>query len=201
MVSCVTRNGWDAFDDVSWTEATDVDGPNIDDFYQWAVSSDEEYFVISNVGSIADFNWSMSEEEELINSDEDPVMDFDSDNLDVNFCCDLDVGSVADLEWNTWDDACALAFQGATGVFPPDTAVVRPAVVFRDILFREGECDTAVTDGRMARISPSANRYVGQMSSEYVGRDAFIMFDCAYCTLLVWRIYLSYEMDMSTIRD
>ena len=94
-------------------------------------------------------------------------MDFDSDNSDVNFCCDSDVGSVADLEWNTWDDTCALAFQGATGAFPPDTAVVRPAVVFRAILFREEECDTAVKDGRMARISPSANRHVGQTSSEY----------------------------------
>ena len=37
-------------------------------------------------------------------------MDFDSDNLDVNFCCDSDVGSVADLEWNTWDVACVLDF-------------------------------------------------------------------------------------------
>ena len=55
-------------------------------------------------------------------------------------------GSVADLEWNTWDDACALAFHGAVGAFPPETAVIRPAVVFRDILFREEECDTAITD-------------------------------------------------------
>ena len=35
MVSFVTRNGWHAFDDASWTEAADMDGPNIDDFYQW----------------------------------------------------------------------------------------------------------------------------------------------------------------------
>ena len=115
----------------------------------------------------------MSEEEELINSDDEPVVDFDSDNSDVNFCCDSDMGSMADLEWNTWDDACALAIQDAPGAFPPDPAVVRPAVVFRDILFREEECDTAVTDEQMARISPSANRHVGQTSSEYVGRDTY----------------------------
>ena len=48
MVSCVTRNGWDAFDDVSWTEAAVVDGPNIDNLYQWALSSDEEDFVVSD---------------------------------------------------------------------------------------------------------------------------------------------------------
>ena len=97
---------------------------------------------------------------------------------------------------NTWDDACALAFQGAAGEFPPDTAVVRPAVVFRDILFREEQCDTAVTDGWMARISPSANQHVVNTSP-----GTHIMFDCAYCTLMVWRIYWSYETDMSKIRD
>ena len=32
-------------------------------------------------------------------------------------CCDSDVGSVADLEWDTWADACTLAFQGAVGHF------------------------------------------------------------------------------------
>ena len=73
---------------------------------------------------------------------------------------------------------CALAFQDAAGAFPPDPAVVRPAVVFRDILFREEECDTAVTDEQMARISPSANRHVGQTSSEYVGRDTYYVRFC-----------------------
>ena len=42
-----------------------VDGLNMDDFYQRAVSSDEEDFVVSEVGSITDFYWDMSEEEEF----------------------------------------------------------------------------------------------------------------------------------------
>ena len=33
MVSCVTRNGWDIFDEDSLTEATVVDSPNKDDYY------------------------------------------------------------------------------------------------------------------------------------------------------------------------
>ena len=45
-------------------------------------------------------------------------------------------------------------------------------------LFREEECDTAVTDGRMAWISPVANRLVGQTSSEYVARDAYYVRLC-----------------------
>ena len=77
---------------------------------------------------------------------------------------------MADLEWN---DACALAFQDAVGAFPPETAVVRPAVVFRDILFRDEECDTAVTDRWIARISPVTNIHVEQTISESVGRDAY----------------------------
>ena len=119
MVSCVTRNGWDVFDDDSLMEAADADGPNMDDFYQRVVSSNEEDFVNSDDGSITDFNWDMSEEEELMDSDDGSVADLDRDMLDEEVCCDSDVGSVADLEWNTWEDACALAFQGAVcGFFP-----------------------------------------------------------------------------------
>ena len=52
-----------------------------------------------------------------MDSDDGSVADLDSDSSDVEVCCDSDVESVADLEWNTWDDACALAFQGAVGAF------------------------------------------------------------------------------------
>ena len=72
---------------------------------------------------------------ELMDSDVGSVADLASDSLDIEICCDSDVGSVADLEWNTWNDACALAFQGAGGAFPPEAAVIRPAVVNRDIFF------------------------------------------------------------------
>ena len=36
----------------------------------------------------------------------------------------------------------------------PEAAVIQPAVVFRDILFREEECDIAVTDRKIAMIPP-----------------------------------------------
>ena len=115
MVSCITRNGWDVFDDDSLTEAAVVDSPNMDDYYHRVVSSDEEDCIVSEIGSSTDFIWDMSGEEELIDSDEGSVADLDSDSLDVELCCDSDARSVADLEWNTWDDACALAFR-VTGV-------------------------------------------------------------------------------------
>ena len=50
------------------------------------------------------------------------------DMSDEEDCCDSDVGSVADLEWDTWADACTLTFQGAVCAFPPEAAEIRLAV-------------------------------------------------------------------------
>ena len=173
MVSCVTWNGWDVFDEDSLTESTVVDSPNMDDYYHQVVSSDEEEdCIVSDIGSSMDFIWDMSGEEELIDSDEGSMADLDSDRLDVELCCDLDAGSVADLEWNTWDDACALVLQGEGGAFPPEAAVIQLAVVFRNKLSREEECDIAVTDRRIAMIPPVMNRHVEQTNSESVDGDA-----------------------------
>ena len=181
MVSCATRNGWDEFEDDSLTEAAVVDGPNMDDYYHQVVSSDEEDFVVSDAESITDFNWDMSGEEKLVDSDEGSVADLASDSLDLETCCDSDVGSVADLEWNIWEYAYALAFEGAGGAFPPEAAVIRPAVVIRDILFREEECDIAVTDRRIAMIPPVTNRHVEQTNSESVGGDTYNDRLCLLC--------------------
>ena len=41
-VSYVTQDEWDTIDDDSLAEAADADGPNMDEFYQRVVSSDEE---------------------------------------------------------------------------------------------------------------------------------------------------------------
>ena len=133
----------------------------------------EEDFVISDIRSIADVNWNMPEEEELINSDVESVVDVDSNNSEVDFCCDSNVGSVADLEWNTWDDTRALDFQNASGAFPPDPDVVRPAVKLSDIFICEEECDNAAMDKQIARISPCTNRHFEQTSSEYGGADTY----------------------------
>ena len=67
------------------------------------------------------------ERDDLRYADVASVVDFDSE--------DSDVGSVADLEWNTWDEACALEFQNASGIFLPDSAVVRPAVNIKDNVY------------------------------------------------------------------
>ena len=43
---------------------------------------------------------------------------------------------MAELEWNTWHEACALNFQNASGIFPPDSVVVRHAVNIKDNIYK-----------------------------------------------------------------
>ena len=131
-----------------------------------------------------------------MDSDVGSVADLASESVDIEICYDSDVGSVADLEWNTWDDACALTFQGAGGAFP---AVIRPAVVNRDILFREEECRIAVTDRRIAMIPPVTNRHVEQTNSESVGEDTCNDRLCLL-TLMVWMNYRIYATNVWTVR-
>ena len=65
--------------------------------------------------------------------------DFDSVDSDVDLCFNLDEGSVAELEWNTWDEACALEFQHASVVFPQDSTVVHLAVNIKDDICDMGD--------------------------------------------------------------
>ena len=83
----------------------------------------------------------MSEQEEPIYTDVESVVNFDSDDSVMDFCIYSNDGSMAELEWNTWDEACVLDFQNASGVFPPVTAVVRPTVEFRDDFTSEEDGD------------------------------------------------------------
>ena len=158
----------------------------------------------------------MSEEEDFVDSDDGSVADLDWD-LD---CCDSDVGSVADLEWDTWADACTLAFQGAVGAFPPEAAEIRPAVVFRNSLLPGEECANAVVSVRRdVSMSPVLqvlpvlqvtdkgvamipllliDMFNGRLADWSAG--AHIMYDCAYCTLIVRRMYKIYEADPWIVR-
>ena len=122
-VSCVKRIGPDEFSDTSGMVAA-VNGPDMDDFSQ-GPEPDEEDCVVSDVGSRIDISLNMSEQEDTIYTDVESVINFDSDDLVMDFSMDSNDGSVAELEWNTWDEACTLDFQNASGVFPPVTAGVR----------------------------------------------------------------------------
>ena len=79
-VSCVTRIGPDEFSDTSGTETAVVNCPDMDDFCQWPESSDEEDCFVSDIGSSMDISLNMSEQEELIYTDVESVVNFDSDD-------------------------------------------------------------------------------------------------------------------------
>ena len=162
-VSCVTRIGPDEFSDTSGMETPVVNGPDMDDLSQGPESSDEEDCFVSDVGSSIDISLNMSEQEEPIYTDVESVVNFDSDDSVMDFCTCIDSndGSVAELEWNTWDEACVLDFQNASGVFLPVTAVVCPAVKFRDDFTCEEDGDMAVRDLCITRLSLSAHRHFG----------------------------------------
>ena len=52
---------------------------------------------------------------------------------------DSDEGSMAELEWNTWDEACALRVSTCVCSFPPDSAAVRPDVNIKDNICDMGD--------------------------------------------------------------
>ena len=75
---------------------------------------------MSNVGSSVDNSLCMSEQDNLSYVDVASMGDFDSEDSDDAIGFNSDEGSVAELEWNTWDDACAWEFQNASGDLPLD---------------------------------------------------------------------------------
>ena len=98
--------------------------------------------------------------------------------------------------------------------FPPEAAEIRPAVVFGNSLFPWEECANAVvsvrgnvsilpvvqvTDKGVAMIPPVTDRHVQRMVSRS-SAGAHIVYDCAYCTLMVQRIYMFYEADLWIVR-
>ena len=80
-----------------FTATADEDAPNMDDFYQRVVSSDDENYFNSDDGSITDFDGSMSEGEYCVVSDDGSVVDLDGDMLENEDNGDSDVWSITDL--------------------------------------------------------------------------------------------------------
>ena len=101
---------------------------------------------------------------------------------DEEDCCDSDVGSMADLEWDTCADACTLA----VGAFPPER--LRSGRRLCSGTAYGEECDNAVvsvggdvpmspvlhvTDKGVAMIPPVDDRHVQRTGSESVSWDKY----------------------------
>ena len=93
-VSYATKDEWDSSDIDSLTTTADENDPDMNDFYQQVVSSDDENYFDSDNGSITDFDGSMSEG---VVSDDRSSVDLDVDMLDIVEYGDSDVWSVIDV--------------------------------------------------------------------------------------------------------
>ena len=71
------------------------------------------------------------------------------------------------MEWNTWDEACALEFQNASGMFPP--AVVRQAVNIKDNIYNTKDGGHPAWDVCCTGLVIDMHGYVG-----YVDGDVYI---------------------------
>ena len=76
---------------------TDENDPDMNDFYQRVVSSDDENYLVSDNGSVTDFDGSMSECAYCVVSDDGSAADLDVDMLNIVHYNDWDIGSVTDF--------------------------------------------------------------------------------------------------------
>ena len=128
--------------------------------------SEEKDCFVSDVGSSVDSTLCISERDDLRYADVASVVDFDSDDSDVDFCFNSDEGSVAGLEWNSWDEASALEFQNASGIFPPDSAVVRPAVNIEDNVYYMEDGGHPAWDVCCTGLVINTHGYVGYVDGD-----------------------------------
>ena len=103
----VTRCEPDESSDSSRTDTAALEESDIEDSCLWTDLWDEEDCPVSNAGSIVDNSLCISNQDKLSYVDVASMGDFDSEDFDDAIGFDSDEGSVAELEWNTWDDAHA----------------------------------------------------------------------------------------------
>ena len=102
-VSYTTKDEWDTSDNDSLTATADEDDPNMDDFYQRVVSSDDENYFDSDDGSATDFDSSMSEGEYYVVLDDGSMADLDGDVSQEVDCGDSDDRDM--LEYEDYGDS------------------------------------------------------------------------------------------------
>ena len=139
-VSGATRCEPDESSDTSRVDTAELEESDIEDFCLWTDLWDEEDCPVSNAGSIVDSSLCISNQDNLSYVDVASMGDFDSEDFDDAIGFDSDEGSMAELEWNTWDDACAWESQNASGDFPPDSAIALPAVLLKEVVYRMQDC-------------------------------------------------------------
>ena len=97
IVSFATKDEWNTSDNDSLTMTEDENDPDMNDFYQRAVSSADDDYLDSDNGSITDHDGSMSEGAYCVVSDKGSAADLNMDMLDFVDYGVSDIGSVTDV--------------------------------------------------------------------------------------------------------
>ena len=139
---------------------------DIGDLYRWPDLWNEEDSSVPSAGSSVYIGLSMSKQNGLNYVDVASMDDFDASDVDSDEC------SVAELEWNPWDDACAWEFQSASGNFPPDSDLGLSAGLLRDTGYY-------TEDG----VFPARHGHVG-----YVDGDIYLSRLCLWQRPDLWDI-------------
>ena len=118
-VSDITQCELEDSSDMSRTDTAELTESDSENLCLWTDLWDEKDCTVSNAGWIVDNSFSI--QDNLSSVDVASMSDVDSEEFDDSMSSfDSDKGSVAELEWNIWDDACAWEFQNASGDFPSD---------------------------------------------------------------------------------
>ena len=134
-VSCVTHMVPDESGGTSETDTANIEELDIEGFRLWPDLWNEEDSSVSSAGSKVDISLCMSEQDNLSYVGVASMGDFNGVVSDDVIGFNSDEGSVAELKWNTWDDACAWELRNASGNFPPDSELGLPAVLLRDVVY------------------------------------------------------------------
>ena len=133
-MSCVTYMVPDESGGTSETDTANIEELDFEGFCLWPDLWNEEDSSVSSAGSNVNISLCMSEQDNLSYVDVASMGDFDGVVSDDAIGFDSDEGSMAELEWNTWD-ACAWEFRNASGNFSPDSDLGLPAVLLRDVVY------------------------------------------------------------------
>ena len=120
-VSRVTPRAQDEPDGTSESDASNIEELDIEGLCRCPDLWEEEDPSVSSDGLHVNIDLGMSNQNGLNCVDVASMEDFDASSANS------DAGSVAELEWNTWDDACAWEFRSASGNFPPELVLDPPA--------------------------------------------------------------------------
>ena len=113
-------------DRTSETDTSDMEELDIEGCCRCPALWEEEDPAVSSDGLHVNIGLDMSKQNGLNYVDVASMKDFDA--TDDN----SDTGSVAELEWNTSDDACAWEFRSASGNPPPELDLNPPAELLRN---------------------------------------------------------------------